>query len=150
MFSTTAQVNRWVRRVAPSDPENRSKGGTGENCLKRAGSDDALRCSFCHKSQDVVGKLISSPSDYPRAYICDECIAVCNSILEDDKPEPAAPGSQQDPEAAGSQGISGSVRDRAGSHQEEAGGRGLQPLQAHPHEPDAEHRSRACRNRTSC
>jgi ATP-dependent Clp protease ATP-binding subunit ClpX len=53
--------------------------------VKRAGSDDALRCSFCHKSQDVVGKLISSPSDYPRAYICDECIAVCNSILEDDR-----------------------------------------------------------------
>src|SRR5437867_6595739 len=62
--------------------------GRGENCVKRAGSDDALRCSFCHKSQDVVGKLISSPSDYPRAYICDECIAVCNTILEDDKIEP--------------------------------------------------------------
>ncbi len=58
--------------------------------MKRSGSDDSLRCSFCHKSQDVVGKLISSPSDYPRAYICDECIAVCNSILEDDKTE--APG----------------------------------------------------------
>ena len=57
--------------------------------MKRAGSDDALRCSFCHKSQDVVGKFISSPSDYPRAYICDECIAVCNSILEDDKSEPS-------------------------------------------------------------
>ncbi len=55
--------------------------------MKRPGSDEALRCSFCHKSQDVVGKLISSPSDYPRAYICDECIAVCNSILEDDKSE---------------------------------------------------------------
>jgi ATP-dependent Clp protease ATP-binding subunit ClpX len=55
--------------------------------VKRSGSDEALRCSFCHKSQDVVGKLISSPSDYPRAYICDECIAVCNSILEDDRPE---------------------------------------------------------------
>jgi ATP-dependent Clp protease ATP-binding subunit ClpX len=53
--------------------------------LKRTGSDESLRCSFCHKSQDVVGKLISSPSDYPRAYICDECIAVCNSILEDDR-----------------------------------------------------------------
>ena len=53
--------------------------------MKRAGTDDSLRCSFCHKSQDVVGKLISSPSDYPRAYICDECIAVCNSILEDDR-----------------------------------------------------------------
>ena len=55
--------------------------------MKRSGSDETLRCSFCHKSQDVVGKLISSPSDYPRAYICDECIAVCNSILEDDRPE---------------------------------------------------------------
>jgi ATP-dependent Clp protease ATP-binding subunit ClpX len=55
--------------------------------LKRAGSDDSLRCSFCHKSQDVVGKLISSPSDYPRAYICDECIAVCTSIIEDDRHE---------------------------------------------------------------
>ncbi len=55
--------------------------------MKRAGTDDSLRCSFCHKSQDVVGKLISSPSDYPRAYICDECIAVCNSILEDDRAE---------------------------------------------------------------
>ncbi len=65
--------------------------------MKRAGSDDTLRCSFCHKSQDVVGKLISSPSDYPRAYICDECIAVCNSILEDDKPEPAAAGPHKIP-----------------------------------------------------
>ena len=55
------------------------------------GTDDSLRCSFCHKSQDAVAKLISSPSDYPRAYICDECVAVCNSILEDDRSE-AAPG----------------------------------------------------------
>jgi len=49
------------------------------------GTDESLRCSFCHKSQDAVAKLISSPSDYPRAYICDECVAVCNSILEDDR-----------------------------------------------------------------
>ena len=54
-------------------------------------SDESLRCSFCHKSQDAVAKLISSPSDYPRAYICDECVAVCNSILEDDRTE-AQPG----------------------------------------------------------
>jgi len=53
----------------------------------RSGNDDTLRCSFCHKSQDAVAKLISSPSDYPRAYICDECVAVCNSILEDDRTE---------------------------------------------------------------
>jgi ATP-dependent Clp protease ATP-binding subunit ClpX len=65
--------------------------------VKRAGSDDTLRCSFCHKSQDVVGKLISSPSDYPRAYICDECIAVCNSILEDDKSDQPSAGPQKLP-----------------------------------------------------
>jgi ATP-dependent Clp protease ATP-binding subunit ClpX len=58
----------------------------------RTGTEEVLRCSFCHKSQDAVAKLISSPSDYPRAYICDECVAVCNSILEDDRAEasPAA------------------------------------------------------------
>lgn len=83
----------WLVRVLPMllRPERK------ETHLKRAGSDDTLRCSFCHKSQDVVGKLISSPSDYPRAYICDECIAVCNSILEDDKPEPAAAGPHKIP-----------------------------------------------------
>jgi hypothetical protein len=44
---------------------------------------EAKRCSFCHKIQDMVGKLISSPSDHPRAYICDECIALCSSVLKD-------------------------------------------------------------------
>ena len=57
----------------------------------RGGPEEALRCSFCHKSQDAVAKLISSPSDYPRAYICDECVAVCNSILEDDRGDAAHP-----------------------------------------------------------
>jgi len=55
--------------------------------MKPRTGDENLRCSFCHKSQDAVTKLISSPSDYPRAYICDECVAVCNSILEDDRSE---------------------------------------------------------------
>ena len=62
----------------------------------RKQADEGLRCSFCHKSEKTVGKLISSPSDYPRAYICDECIAVCNSIIEDDRqegePDVQAPG----------------------------------------------------------
>jgi hypothetical protein len=35
---------------------------------------ETLHCSFCRKSQDAVGKLISSPADIPRAYICDECV----------------------------------------------------------------------------
>ena len=61
-----------------------------------------MRCSFCHKSQDVVGKLISSPNDYPRAYICDECIAVCQAILEDDRdqPETAAPDTESQEETS--------------------------------------------------
>jgi hypothetical protein len=49
-----------------------------------------LSCSFCLKTQDSVSKLISSPSQYPRAYICNECIAVCAAILEDDSDPPAA------------------------------------------------------------
>jgi ATP-dependent Clp protease ATP-binding subunit ClpX len=69
----------------------------GGQVVKRTGSDDSLRCSFCHKSQDLVGKLISSPSDYPRAYICDECIAVCNSILEDDRNEQPRAGAPRLP-----------------------------------------------------
>jgi hypothetical protein len=46
-----------------------------------AQSSDAPECSFCRKSEGAVGKLVSNPSDYPRAYICNECIAVCSSIL---------------------------------------------------------------------
>jgi ATP-dependent protease Clp ATPase subunit len=62
--------------------------------VKRADTQPSgLCCSFCRKSQDSVSKLISSPSDYPRAYICDECIAVCASILEDGRdPLPAVSG----------------------------------------------------------
>ncbi len=65
--------------------------------VKRSGSDEISRCSFCHKTQDVVGKLISSPSDYSRSYICDECVTVCNSILEDDHGESSAGRLQQLP-----------------------------------------------------
>src|SRR3982750_3161939 len=67
----------------------------------KSGTDEILRCSFCHKSQDAVAKLISSPSDYPRAYICDECVAVCNSILEDDRtatPPPSTPNQRPKPQ----------------------------------------------------
>ena len=59
--------------------------------MKPNGPKETLRCSFCHKTQEVVGKLISTPGDYPKAYICDECVAVCNSILEDDRREQPGP-----------------------------------------------------------
>ncbi len=58
--------------------------------MKKFNPDEPLRCSFCHKTQEQVEKLISSPSDYPRAYICNECVSVCQTILEDEKREQAA------------------------------------------------------------
>ncbi len=39
-----------------------------------------IRCSFCGKSQREVSKIIAGPT----AYICNECISICNEILEDD------------------------------------------------------------------
>jgi len=55
-------------------------------------SEENLRCSFCQKSQSGVERLIASPGDSGRAYICNECIAVCQSILEEErhKQEPTA------------------------------------------------------------
>ena len=51
--------------------------------MRHSGAQTPLCCSFCGKDQSVASKLISSPSDRPRAYICDECIRVCESILDD-------------------------------------------------------------------
>jgi ATP-dependent Clp protease ATP-binding subunit ClpX len=59
--------------------------------------DEMLRCSFCHKAQEAVGKLISSPGESPRSYICDECVTVCNSILEEDRTEAPAAAPHQLP-----------------------------------------------------
>ena len=39
-----------------------------------------LHCSFCGKSQDEVKKLIAGPM----VYICDECIELCNEIIQDE------------------------------------------------------------------
>jgi len=44
-----------------------------------------------------VEKLISSPSEYPRSYICNECVGVCQQILEDEKREQATPASKRLP-----------------------------------------------------
>ena len=42
--------------------------------------DAHLKCSFCAKSQDQVRKLIAGPG----VYICDECIDLCNEILDEE------------------------------------------------------------------
>lgn len=50
----------------------------------------SLLCSFCRKPQSEVQKLIASPSDSSRAYICDECIAACAAIVKDEVPAVAS------------------------------------------------------------
>lgn len=46
---------------------------------------DLLKCSFCGKSQKQVKKLIAGPG----VYICDECIDLCNEIIEEELHESA-------------------------------------------------------------
>ena len=41
---------------------------------------ELLKCSFCGKSQKQVKKLIAGPG----VYICDECIDLCNEIIEEE------------------------------------------------------------------
>lgn len=45
--------------------------------------DGELKCSFCGKSQDQVKKLVAGPG----VYICDECIELCNEIVEEELDE---------------------------------------------------------------
>jgi ATP-dependent Clp protease ATP-binding subunit ClpX len=45
---------------------------------------ELLKCSFCGKSQKQVKKLIAGPG----VYICDECIDLCNEIIEEELAEP--------------------------------------------------------------
>lgn len=46
----------------------------------RPGKSGSLRCSFCGKSQDRVRKLVAGPG----VFICDQCIHLCNEVLQSD------------------------------------------------------------------
>ena len=48
-----------------------------------ADSGDLLKCTFCGKTQKQVRKLIAGPA----VYICDECIGLCNEILDEELAE---------------------------------------------------------------
>jgi ATP-dependent Clp protease ATP-binding subunit ClpX len=54
---------------------------------KFSDADALLKCSFCGKSQKQVKKLIAGPG----VYICDECIELCNEIIEEELGEVALP-----------------------------------------------------------
>lgn len=57
-----------------------SKGKRGGNVFNDKGQ---LKCSFCGKLQDQVKKLVAGPG----VYICDECIELCNEIIEEELSE---------------------------------------------------------------
>jgi ATP-dependent Clp protease ATP-binding subunit ClpX len=54
---------------------------------------DLLKCSFCGKSQKQVKKLIAGPG----VYICDECIDLCNEIIEEELSEGTEVGLEELP-----------------------------------------------------
>ncbi len=61
--------------------------------------DSHLKCSFCGKSQEQVRKLIAGPG----VYICDECVDLCNEILDEELFDSAAapqpvPNKREQPE----------------------------------------------------
>ncbi|MDV2991594.1 MAG: ATP-dependent Clp protease ATP-binding subunit ClpX [Chroococcidiopsis sp. SAG 2025] len=53
--------------------------------------DSHLKCSFCGKSQEQVRKLIAGPG----VYICDECVDLCNEILDEELLDSTAAAPQQ-------------------------------------------------------
>ena len=54
-------------------------------------SNEQLLCSFCGKSQRQVKKLIAGPG----VYICDECIDLCNEIIDEELTAAAPPSSSR-------------------------------------------------------
>ena len=57
---------------------------------------DVLKCSFCGKTQHQVLKLIAGPG----VYICDQCVDLCNDIIEEEVGDRRARALDQDVEAA--------------------------------------------------
>src|ERR1041385_8694820 len=67
---------------SPREPNGPHPGPPEEGLLVARIGDggDLLKCSFCGKSQKQVKKLIAGPG----VYICDECIDLCNEIIEEE------------------------------------------------------------------
>jgi len=60
--------------------------------VKRPTPNEVRRCSFCQKAAEAVERLIASPGDQPHAYICNECVELCGSILAEGRRTSAPAG----------------------------------------------------------
>ena len=102
-------------------------------------SNEQLLCSFCGKSQRQVKKLIAGPG----VYICDECIDLCNEIIDEELTAPPSFDLENLPKPTRDLRRAQRVRRRPGGRQAHALGRGLQPLQARPDDAVGRRRHRA-------
>src|SRR5437867_11397050 len=62
------------------------------------------RCTFCEKRRHHVASLIAGP---PGVYICNECIEICNSILQEEQ--------RRSPDAGGAAAATPGISGRAGA-----------------------------------
>ncbi|RPK31823.1 ClpX C4-type zinc finger protein [Paenibacillus xylanexedens] len=51
-----------------------------DDLLKFSGKNPELCCSFCGKAQSEVSRIVAGPM----VFICNECIEICNEILEEE------------------------------------------------------------------
>ena len=105
---------------------------------------DLLKCSFCGKSQKQVKKLIAGPG----VYICDECIDLCNEIIEEELSEGAEVSLDELPKPREIFEFLNSYVIGQEQREEVARGRGLQPLQAGPGRAPARPRPSTPRRRS--
>ena len=89
---------------------------------------EQLLCSFCGKSQRQVKKLIAGPG----VYICDECIDLCNEIIDEELTAPAQLDLDNLPRPKEIYERPERLRRRPGGGEAHARRRRLQPLQARP------------------
>ena len=91
-------------------------------------SNEQLLCSFCGKSQRQVKKLIAGPG----VYICDECIDLCNEIIDEELTAPPSFDIENLPKPREIYEVLGEYVVGQEQAKRVAVGGGLQPLQARP------------------
>jgi len=79
-----AEVGRRLSFDARKEPAGRSETEGVIPLARPTESNEQLLCSFCGKSQRQVKKLIAGPG----VYICDECIDLCNEIIDEELTAP--------------------------------------------------------------
>ena len=105
---------------------------------------DQLQCSFCGKSQRQVRKLIAGPG----VYICDECIELCNEIIDEEFSGPELLKDDDLPKPREINRILNEYVIGQDDAKKDPRRRRLQPLQAHLRWAPRPRTAPSCRSRT--